>query len=203
MSTPVLGLFAKAPLAGHAKTRLGAEIGMERAARIYEEMLRSLLSRFAQGLSGWRRIVFVASAEGQHWFEDNAPGWELRRQAEGDLGDRLAEGFTALFAEGAGQVIIIGADAPELQVSHLEAAAAALERSGLVLGPAHDGGYYLIGQQAPGADLFSEMPWSSEHLLERTLRRAEEHQLAAELLSPLHDVDDGDDWRRLNSRLPG
>lgn len=196
----VLALFAKAPIPGHAKTRLGRQIGMQPAADLYRSLLNRQLRRAGRALPGWRHIVYAADARGRGWFEQHAGEWELRQQAAGDLGQRMQGAFEDAFADGAERMIIIGADIPDLTPAHLAQAAAALAHHDLVLGPSPDGGYYLIGQRAPGAALFHDMSWSSAQVLPRTLARAHRFALSTHLLAELHDIDTLEDWRRYSGR---
>ena len=96
-------------------------------------------------------------------------------QARGDLGARLESAFAAAFADGATAVLAMGTDCPGLTTDRLRAALAALAASDLVLGPATDGGYYLIGLARPAPELFAGVPWGTERVLAATLARAGEH----------------------------
>lgn len=194
--TTVLGLFAKAPLPGHAKTRLGERIGMQQAAAIYEGLLRTQLQRMGESLIGWRRVVFAAEAEHREWFELHGGAWEVRVQPSGDLGDRLRAAFEWAFESGAEGAIMIGADVPDLLPAHALETQRMLADHDLVLGPSPDGGYYLIGQRPPGAELFRGIPWSSAQVFSRTTEIARELGLQVHLLEELHDIDTFQDWRR-------
>ncbi len=196
---PAVAVFAKAPLPGHAKTRLGAGLGMARAARLYERMLRAQLDRLQHSLSGWHRTVFAAEHRDMDWFVRHAPAWELLPQEGDDLGARLENAFNLLFERSIERAVVVGADSPDLQADHLLVAGSALADYELVLGPAHDGGYYLIGQRAPGADVFDGIPWSTARVLDRTLSHARVLDLRVHLLPTLHDIDTLDDWRRYTS----
>ncbi len=112
----------------------------------------------------------------------------VRQQQGGDLGARM------LFALNHGlarypRVLLVGSDCPELDADYLGRAAAALLQHELVLGPARDGGYVLLGARRPVAPLFADMPWGSDRVLELTLQRARAMGLATALLEPLNDVD--------------
>lgn len=198
----VLGLFAKAPLPGHAKTRLGQEVGMVQAASIYETVLRSQLRKLRGPLPEWRRILFVADEADRAWFEERTTEWELQIQVSGDLGARLSAAFEAGFSSGAERVIVIGSDVPDLTTGHLIEAERSLADHDLVLGPSLDGGYYLIGQRPPGHDLFSGIPWSTSSVLALTIERANTLALRTRLLAALRDIDTLEDWRRHQSRAP-
>ncbi len=202
-SGQVLAVLAKAPIPGHAKTRLGQAIGMEAAASVYERVLRRQLSTLAMGLPRTEKRLYVASQRDRPWFEEYGRTWQLSEQASGDLGDRIARAFQQCFEGGAKQVVVVGADSPDLTTGLIQEAFSTLAENDLVLGPTTDGGYYLIGQRAPGAPLFERIPWSTPQVLARTRRRAERLGLTCRLLPPLIDIDTVEDWRAYQDRAPG
>jgi hypothetical protein len=114
-------------------------------------------------------------------------------QSDGDLGRRLLAAFTAARDAGIGRAVMVGTDCPELQAAHLEQALQALGDHDLVLGPAADGGYYLIGARRPCPGLFRDMPWSTDRVLALTLARARDAGLRVRLLDLLRDLDTADD----------
>ena len=105
--------------------------------------------------------------------------------------------FEALFAQGYQQVLIIGTDAPTLPLDHVKQALTRLEQHDLVLGPALDGGYYLIGLKRPIQALFHDIPWSTDQVLKRTQEQAAKAGLTVALLEPWRDVDTLDDLQAL------
>jgi glycosyltransferase A (GT-A) superfamily protein (DUF2064 family) len=107
----------------------------------------------------------------------------------------MADAFARRFAAGAEKVVLVGSDVPGLASRHLAAAFDLLEETGVVLGPAADGGYWLVGQRAPGRDLFSCVQWSSERTLEMTRRRLEERGVGWEEVETLRDLDTVEDLR--------
>lgn len=192
--------FAKHWQPGEAKTRLGAVIGMERAA----EFQRWCVERVVLRLGGVTRrsSLWVSPAERIEAFRDLLlPGWELRSQVGGDLGERLERAFSQSFSRSEGPVIAIGTDTPELTPERIAEALRLLQEGDLVLGPAHDGGYYLIGLASPCREIFREMPWSSSVLTEVTLRRASELGLVTKSLPTMHDVDEYEDFVSLMARM--
>lgn len=187
--------FAKYPKAGKVKTRLGATIGMEAAARLYRLFLQQTMqiageSRFE------RRILYFEPPDRRSEFARIAPGFELLAQPSGDLGTRLLRAFASAFATGATGVVVLGSDSPTLPGQLLEAARVALDTHDLVVGPAVDGGYYLLGMRRLHADLFQNIRWSTGEVLESTLARADKLGLSQMALEPWYDVDDLETLRK-------
>jgi rSAM/selenodomain-associated transferase 1 len=123
-------------------------------------------------------------------------GVEVRAQAPGDLGERLRAAFAVLFDEGAARVIAIGSDSPTLPFARLLAADAALRAHDAVIGPAEDGGYYLIGLSRPEWRFFEGIPWSSDAVARVTLERADAIGATMARLESWYDVDDLSTLRR-------
>lgn len=195
--TPRLALLLKAPRLGCVKTRLAATVGDTLALRIY----RQLVERQVAAVPAlWPMTVYFdpldAKAEFLQWLVPLRPGLDFLAQSNGDLGARLAGAFAHEFASGAQGVIAIGGDCPALDQAKLEAAATALDGVNTVIGPANDGGYYLIGLTKPCADLFADITWSTPEVLSQTLDKISKHNLSLFRLPELADVDDFDDWQR-------
>lgn len=186
-------LFAKAPRPGAVKTRLARVVGVDRAARIYRAMGRQVVR---QVRAHFPLTVWYTPPDAEPEMRDWLGDLVFRAQPEGDLGHRLAAAFAAHFTEGDGPVIAIGADAPGVDAATVQAAVQALESCDVVLGPAQDGGYYLIGLCQPRPELFRDVPWSTKRVLETTRRRAEAAGLETALLAPLADVDTVEDLDR-------
>lgn len=188
MTAPRLVLFARYPKAGACKTRLIPALGAMGAA----EMHRRLTERTVAVLKASRVLVEVAytgasAAEFAAWL---GPSLGLVEQVEGDLTARL------LACLDPAPVIFFGADTPDLALQHVEAAIAALNSHELVIGPAEDGGYYLIGMRQPMPELLVNMPWSTEQVLPETLARLDRRGIAPVLLETLADCDRPEDLAR-------
>lgn len=191
-------ILLKAPRAGQVKTRLAAAIGPTAATAAY----RQLVTIICQNLRDWpdvelRHAPDDAAAELRQWL---ASGWTLAPQGEGDLGERMRWAFAEHFAAGAQRVVMIGADCPWIQPADLTTAFAALQHSDLVLGPATDGGYWLIGLKAVQSELFRGMLWSTSSVLAETEARANRMGLAVVRLRTLSDVDTAEDWQSWSQR---
>lgn len=191
----VLGVFAKAPLPGHVKTRLGEDLGMEQAASVYESILRSILSRLMKQTSAFHKILYVAGPRDQSWFREYFPSWHIQRQEGNSLGHRLLNTFQKGFEKGADRIVIVGTDVPDLNMEIIHRSFHALDVADLVLGPARDGGYYLIGLKQAYPHLFKGISWGGSRVLESTLSRADELELEHVMLEPLTDIDTLEDWQ--------
>jgi rSAM/selenodomain-associated transferase 1 len=188
-------IFSKAPDPGRVKTRLIPVLGAAGAAHFYTGLLDSCLD-----MSISARLCPVALDCSPHTahahFRQLRERYrvELRQQADGDLGQRMSRALqTAL--QHSGPVILIGADCPSLSPHDLETALDQLDAgTDVVLGPAGDGGYYLIGMHTHHPGLFADIPWGTDAVLEQTRERARQQGLRCHLL-PLHnDLDTPADY---------
>jgi rSAM/selenodomain-associated transferase 1 len=185
-------IFVKAPRRGTVKTRLARAIGEEAARAAYEKMVEELIERLVPLTSVELRFApDDAITEITRWRRRD---WSLRPQGEGDLGKRLERAFADAFANGAQYVAVIGSDCPAIRVEDIQSAWTVLGTNDVVLGPARDGGYWLIGLREPRPTLFQAIDWSTNRVLKQTLRRARARNLAVELLRELSDVDTESDW---------
>lgn len=186
-------VFLKAPRPGFVKTRIAQQLDAEGAAAIYQVLVGITLSTLqARSDVELRFAPDDASAELGSW---RRPGWRIRPQGDGDLGDRIGRAFGEAFSDGADRVLILGTDCPEMEVSDVDEAFRALERHEVVLGPALDGGYWLLGTREARPELVRDIPWSTERVFETTLLRAREAGLRVAALRRLRDVDTLEDWR--------
>lgn len=192
-------VFARVPALGKVKSRLAAGVGAPAALAIYHELLT--ITRRAIAEAGLPATVWLADTAGQlptaresqEW-----PGLAARCQPTGDLGERMAAAFAAAFAAGAQRVAIIGTDCPGVRAAHLTQAVELLREYDVVLGPATDGGYYLLGLRQPQPELFRDKRWSTDSVLADTLADAQRLGLRVALLPELRDVDTAEDlaaWR--------
>jgi len=192
-------IFLKAPRAGLVKTRLAAAIGPDGALQAYERLVETLL----EGLATIEQVEFRftpddASGEVSRWLRD---GWTSRAQGAGDLGERLCHAFRDAFESGARRVVVIGSDCPDVTPADIEAAWAALATHDVALGPATDGGYWLVGLRSLHEPVFGGIRWSTNSVLVETLAICKQSGLSVHQLRELSDVDTADDWQRfLQSR---
>jgi uncharacterized protein len=193
-------LFTRYPEPGRTKTRLIPALGAEGAAALQRQMSETMVARMARFAKHYPVALEIRYAGGdqqamQAWLSSDIPC--LPQEGE-NLGDRLRLAFARAFAQGAGQVAVIGADCPGLTPALFARAFAALAQQDLVLGPARDGGYYLIGLSRPAPGLFSDIPWGGDGVLAATLLRAHTLNLATQTLETLADVDRPEDLRYLD-----
>jgi uncharacterized protein len=200
-----LVLFSRYPVPGQAKTRLIPVLGAGPAADLQREMTEHTV-RTARCLSAKTKALIELRFDGatpsqmRRWL---GPGLELRLQGEGDLGRRIIRAFEDAFASGDHRVVIIGCDIPKLDARLLGFAFNALEEADLVLGPASDGGYYLIGLNRPTPELCQHIDWGTDQVLTQTVRVANRLGLRRTLLPELDDLDLPEDlpvWREVKQR---
>jgi len=193
MGEDQLIVFVKAPRHGTVKTRLARTIGAAAAEGAYRHLVETLLNQL-EGLRGVELCFSPddAASEVQHWLKE---GWISRPQGDGDLGQRLHSAFQRAFRTGAKQVAIIGSDCPAVRVGDIREAWDSLATRDVVLGPATDGGYWLIGLRQLEPDLFRGIPWSTKDVCAETIRRVEHAGLSVHMLRELADVDTDLDWR--------
>ncbi|MEU3199374.1 TIGR04282 family arsenosugar biosynthesis glycosyltransferase [Streptomyces sp. NPDC006996] len=192
--TPAILVMAKAPRPGTVKTRLHPLLGPLRCAELQAGLIRHTME-LTTVHTPWTYLA-CAPADGGDTIGTAVPaGVRLLLQRGEDLGRRLAAAVTDAFVDGAGPLLVIGTDAPTLTGDHLAAAFAALENHDVVLGPALDGGYYLIGLRAPHTSLFGlgSDVWSTDRVLTATLGVARREGLSVGLLCPLRDLDTPED----------
>ena len=200
---PAVIVFARAPSAGGTKTRLIPALGPDGAADLYRCFLLDTLVN----LQGVDADVVVAAAEKgdsqavASLAEDVCPGSALIVQSGADLGERIANSVRQVLSRGHPRVAVIGTDSPSLPARLVgEALDLAAERD-LVLGPAFDGGYYLIGLRTLAPALFAGIAWGSDSVLCDTLARARDLRLSVALLEPWYDVDTPGDLDHLRDHL--
>ncbi len=193
-----LVVFLKAPRAGAVKTRLAETLGADAACAAYRQLVEALLANLTPLPKA--ELCFApleAAAEIEPWLR---PGWTSCPQVGGDLGERLLAAFDEHFESDAQHVVIIGSDCPDVTAVDIEDAWLALEGHDVVLGPALDGGYWLIGLRSPQPALFTGIPWSTDRVFGETMRRVRENDLRVALLRELSDVDTVADWERWRCR---
>lgn len=192
----VLGVFAKRPVPGQVKTRLAAETSIEWAAHVADAFLRDTLTRLST--CDVDRVV-VHAPDAEHAFFSQLVGnrYRLAPQGAGDLGARLKRFFTEQRQRGATRIVVVGADSPTIPVAFVTQAFQELERADVVLGPAMDGGYYLLGCAGQVPPIFDGIAWGGPDVLRATIARLSDPAWRITLLPPWYDVDTLQDWHML------
>ena len=190
-------IFTRYPEPGRTKTRLIPVLGATGAAELHRRMTEQALAT-ARQLAALQVVALEVRYSGgdaalmQQWLGANLL---LRAQSDGDLGGRMREAFHEAFQQGCERVVIIGTDCPGITSATLAAAFAALCHNDLALGPASDGGYYLIGLRRLIPQLFDGILWGTDGVLRHTLQIAAALDLRCSLLEQLDDVDRPEDLR--------
>ncbi|MEI7816909.1 MAG: TIGR04282 family arsenosugar biosynthesis glycosyltransferase [Desulfuromonadales bacterium] len=194
-------LFAREPIPGKLKTRLASAIGNQAASELYETMFRDTL-KTARQLTNVEVIVFWACDEESLPLLAEKYQCSSRNQCEGDLGRRMQVAFEEMFAEGCGACCIIGSDAPDLPLTYIQDACQLLvsPQVDIVFGPSIDGGYYLLGMRQVWPQLFTNISWSSDEVLEQSLAAANLAGLAVALLPKWQDIDTFEDLQAFQER---
>lgn len=196
----VLGLFAKRPDPGRVKTRLAAATSTAFAARVAEAFLLDGLDRLTTVAAG--RVLAFTPPDARDYFVGVAGDrFEVLPQVEGDLGPRMAAFFSGQFQAGAAKVVLVGTDSPTVPLSFIAQAFQELDRADLVLGPATDGGYYLIGCKDSPPPIFEAIAWGTSTVLGETIARLQDTRWQLALLPPWYDVDTAADWQMLRGHL--
>ncbi len=195
---PVLGVFARQPVAGKVKTRLTPPLSPGQARLLYRTALQETVSRFAAGPA----VLVLCCAGRQSWFRRAFPGLPRLPQGQGDLGARLARVTAALFAAGGGPVALAGSDSPDLPLALIEDAFAALASADVAAIACRDGGYALLALRRPVPGLFAGIPWSTAEVMATTRQRAAESGLRLVTVGDWEDLDDLTSLSRLVLRTP-
>ena len=188
----VVSLFLKAPILGAVKTRLAKSMGDEGALMTYCELVEFLLKRIPEA-----KVHVHYTPDALSKMEDwLGPNYLYRLQKGGGFGDRLIHSMQWEFEAGCEKLIFLGGDCPFVDQARLDEAFAALDKNDVVIGPAIDGGYYLIGIKQSRPELFNGIDWGTESVCETTLSICEREGLSVALLKVESDVDDLESWEK-------
>ena len=187
-------IFVRKPELGKVKTRLAATIGDETALEVYVQLLKH--THLISGGVNADKFVFYADSivDDDLWSSDNN---KKKLQSGNNLGDKMSNAFSFLFDQGYKEVIIIGSDCPQLTTTLIEDAFIMLLKNEVVLGPAADGGYYLLGMKKLHLEIFSNIEWSTEKVLAQTHAIFESAGLSNILLPVLTDIDTEKDLKSM------
>jgi uncharacterized protein len=194
----ILGVFAKYPEPGKVKTRLARDIGSTGAMRVYKTIAEMVLRRTAPDKGDYGRIVFYSPSAMKGRFEEWLPGERLLPQRGRDIGEKMKNALMDLFTFGARKAAVVGVDLPDLDRDIIKRSFLELDSADIVIGPALDGGYYLIGMKMLFPELFRGIPWSSDKVFEETIETIHKLGLNYSVIGPLSDVDTVEDLRKFD-----
>jgi len=195
-------LFVKLPEKGRVKSRLAQRMNENLVLRLYENMVLDTIDMLTKGRFPFR-ICFTPPDARDRIREWLGQGYRAFPQTGEDLGDRMENAFGHVFSEGAGDVLLIGSDIPGLTAGVMDEAFTALLKNEAVIGPAGDGGYYLIGFKKGSFEpiIFHDMVWSTKTVFRDTMDRLHEASLKVHVLPELTDIDTVEDLRMIMSRV--
>jgi len=183
-------IFIKNPELGKVKTRLAKSIGNQKALEVYE-ILQEKTREVSLGVNAQRFLFYSEEVNlKDDWLDTN---FVKRLQDNGGLGERMEAAFKTAFENGAQKAIIIGSDCYDITSELIELAYQKLDDSDTVIGPANDGGYYLIGMKKNQPDLFQDMTWSTETVFQNTIDKITKLNRTFEALPTLIDIDTEED----------
>jgi rSAM/selenodomain-associated transferase 1 len=204
MPDTALVVMARYPLPGTTKTRLARTLGDEATLKLYQAFLIDLASRFAGPDYDLYWAYTPAEVDYDAFIHtlvpELAPYTRSFPQQGADLGERLLHAFQWTRQQGYASTIVIGSDSPHISRAMVAQAQKALQETDVVLGPADDGGYYLLAMRAPH-DVFSNIPMSTSVVTALTLDKASQQGLTTKLIAPLFDIDEHADLLRLADLL--
>ena len=197
MNNKALIIFVRKPELGKVKTRLAATLGNEKALTVYVELIEH--TRAISGPANADKFIFYADTIGENdiWGE---PGFTKKLQVNDDLGGKMKDAFTVLFKQGYEHVVIIGSDCFELSTIIIDEAFKLLEQKEVVIGPAKDGGYYLLGMKTLLPFIFENKHWSTEHVFQQTISDLQKENISFAELVTLTDVDTEEDWMKTKAQ---
>jgi rSAM/selenodomain-associated transferase 2/rSAM/selenodomain-associated transferase 1 len=180
-------IFTRYPVPGKAKTRLIPKIGAINAANLQKMMTEFVVSQVKKTKIPFKIKYFGGTkADMENWLGSSI---EYSEQVDNDLGEKMKNAFEEGFKSGFSKIVIIGSDCPDLRADLILKAFQSLEKNNCVIGPAKDGGYYLIGLNKPNPKLFENIDWGSEKVLNQTISKIKDYKL----LKELNDVDEFED----------
>lgn len=191
-------IFAKQPIQGQVKTRLAKTLGDKTTLDIYKKLL-CITEDITSKLNISKTVYWDQILNQTNLYFKN--GYTFKEQSQGDLGKKMKDAFREEFDESFNKILIIGTDCPYLTERIFEDAYHALENSDIVIGPAKDGGYYLLGMKDLKASLFEGIPWSTELVFNLTIEKIKELNLTFSVLPELNDIDTEKDWLEWEEKI--
>ncbi|MCW7503238.1 TIGR04282 family arsenosugar biosynthesis glycosyltransferase [Leptospira sp. 1 VSF14] len=198
MESKKLIIFAKQPIQGQVKTRLAKTLGDKTTLDIYKKLLH-ITEDITTKLNISKTVYWDQIPNQTNSYFKN--GYSFKVQSQGDLGKKMQDAFREEFGESFKKILIIGTDCPYLTEAIFQDAFLALENSDIVIGPAKDGGYYLLGMNELYPSLFEEIPWSTELVFALTIKKSKELNLSVSILPELNDIDTEKDWLEWEEKI--
>jgi len=199
----VLIIFVKYPKPGAVKTRLARDLGSEAAAAIYRSTAEKVIENTRRG--SYRQVIYyadnVAIEQMRRWLDDDH---RFISQRGSDLGERMENAFREAFAGGAKNVVVIGSDCPGIDQACIDAAFTALKHADCVIGPANDGGYYLLGLKALPEGFFERIDWSTDKVYTQQCVKAQRAGYVLDVQETRIDIDIEEDLIMISEKAqPG
>lgn len=191
-------IFVKNLIVGRVKTRLAATIGNTAALSVYRQLL-IYTEKTVRDLSANKIVFYSVHPEGNDIWDINL--YNKQAQTGIDLGERMQNAFSYAFEEGNNAIAIIGSDCLELSAEIIENAFSNLRHYDVVIGPAKDGGYYLLAIKQNHKELFRDIQWSTGEVLQKTIEACDKLKLRTYLLPELSDIDDEDDLKKTGTHI--
>lgn len=188
----LLIIFTKNPVKGKVKTRLAKDLGDDNALKVYKLLLAHSY-KVTSGLPVAKHVYYSKKiASDDQWSNGD---FEKRLQKGEDLGEKMKNAFTEGFEEGFKRIVLIGTDLYELETEDIQNAFAYLKKHDYVMGPASDGGYYLIGMNSLNSEIFKNKEWGASSVFRETLKNMEGFR--TRLLRTQNDIDELEDIKHL------
>lgn len=191
-------IFVKNLRYGQVKTRLAAKLGDERAFEIYRKLLHHT-REITTAVKADKFLFYSDNIENDNWPSD----FFREVQKGNDLGERMRNSLELLFNKGYTKLVIIGSDCLELNTIIIEESFRELDKTDIVIGPAKDGGYYLLGLTSNSPFLFENVEWSTSKVLDQTISICKQHNKRYTLFTELNDIDEAEDWLNAKQGLYG
>ncbi len=198
----ILGLTIKYPEAGLVKTRLARDIGDRAACEVYRTMAEKIFAETSPDAGSYERMIFYSPASSEEKVTNWLPGARVVPQRGSDIGEIMDNAFCDMFEAGAEKAVVTGVDIPGLTSHIINLAFRELGHADVVVGPATDGGYYLIGLRSRLPDIFRGIPWSTSKVFRETMLVIGSRKLTVRTVASMSDVDTLDDLRRATALHP-
>lgn len=187
-------VFLRLPEKGKVKTRLAATLGEEAALEIYKQLVSITLDIVTRS----QIPTYLFYSGGLPAESEREARFSYQMQLDGDLGSKMLDALSFVLTLHK-KALIIGSDCPDLTPEILHAGCKSLDEKNIVLGPANDGGYYLLGCTEQFPALFADIIWSTPSVLDQTIEKIKDANLSWYLLEKLNDIDTAEDWIRYTS----